>query len=377
MTANGEHASAEKKPYEEPFTSNAIRMSGKELIALAAVFAALMALIPAAWNKAETVKTEDNFRIAYDYRDDYWVYDKWATRAASEFPAVFLGDSVVWGMYVDNESALPAVLNKRLGKMSVANLAIDGLHSVALDGLVANYCGALRGKKVLLHYNPLWMNSQQYDLSGEEETSPHHPRLLPQFSPGLKCYGAEFSERMSVTLDRRIPFVRMLNHLRLCFFQNKDFKQWIVDNPGENPLGRISLTIDAGQKEKINSTRDWVASGIPPQDWKWVSLQDSKQWSYFQSVVARLQAADNQLCVMVGPINPHMQTAASLAQFREFQQEIKAWLDARGIESVVVPDLPSELYADASHPLKEGYELIADELLKTKLVSSLAMASSH
>ena len=127
--------------------------------------------------------------------------------------------------------------------------------------------------------------------------------------------------------------------------------------------------MDAAEKEKRNCRLNWMQKSIPEQDWAWLPLADSRQWQAFQGIVNSLRAADNEICVMVGPINPHMLSANSRAIYRQRQTAIKAWLDSQAVECVIVPDLPSEVYADASHPLKAGYEIIADELLKTKLLA--------
>ena len=42
------------------------------------------------------------------------------------------------------------------------------------------------------------------------------------------------------------------------------------------------------------------------------------------------------------------------------------WFEDNGISYYSVPDLPSSYYADASHPLKEGYLMIAERLLKNE-----------
>jgi hypothetical protein len=38
---------------------------------------------------------------------------------------------------------------------------------------------------------------------------------------------------------------------------------------------------------------------------------------------------------------------------------------------VLVPDLPSESYADASHPLGSGYEQISSLLVKSELLAGI------
>jgi hypothetical protein len=86
--------------------------------------------------------------------------------------------------------------------------------------------------------------------------------------------------------------------------------------------------------------------------------------------VELLKERRNRDCVMVGPINPYILTPASLEKFRKVQQDICAWLQAHQVEYVLVPDLPSETYADASHPLDKGYDLIADTLLHSAVFAS-------
>jgi len=318
----------------------------------------------------EKIETGRDFRISYDSRDDYWVYRKWADKAAQEYPVIFLGDSVVWGMYVDSSSTLPARINSRLNRQVVANLAIDGMHSVALEGLLQSYGGAIENKTVLLHYNPLWMNSRKYDLSDEAEMQVHHPRLIPQFSPKLKCYTESLSGRLNIFRERNAPFYGLLNHVRLAFFNNGELGQWMVDNPYKSPFSQISMTVDPGEKVKRNSSVNWKQQGIAAQDWAWVPLDKSYQWQAFTRVVKLLEDRGNKVCVMVGPINPYMMTPASLEKFRKIQRDICAWLQAHQVEYVLVPDLPSETYADASHPLDKGYDLIADSLLHSAVFAS-------
>jgi lysophospholipase L1-like esterase len=48
------------------------------------------------------------------------------------------------------------------------------------------------------------------------------------------------------------------------------------------------------------------------------------------------------------------------------KDKMEKWLEGEGISYRSISDLPSEYYADASHPLKEGYAKIAEELLETE-----------
>ena len=354
---------------ERTFSSNAIRLTNKELL-ITGVIAILVILfaIPLLWQVAEEVKMGDDFRLAYDYRDDYWVYEQCANEAVKKYPVVFIGDSVIWGMYVDNKHTLPAIINRKLHQKVAANLAIDGLHSLAMDGLIRYYGSAIKNKTVFIYLNPLWMNSKKYDLSADEEMEVHHPRLVSQFSPALKCYQEPLATRMGVLLERNLPFYSLLNHIRLSFFDNDSFAQWVLDNPYKNPVSQVSFSVDPIEKEHRNSTEDWSDKGITKQDWDWVTLDKSKQWAAFNGLVALLKSRNNKVCVMIGSINPYILTDKSLKQYDTRKKEMTKWFVDNKIDYITMPELPSSYYADASHPLDKGYEIMADVILKTPLM---------
>ena len=46
--------------------------------------------------------------------------------------------------------------------------------------------------------------------------------------------------------------------------------------------------------------------------------------------------------------------------------EVEAWLKAQGIPYYIPPALPSDHYADASHPLGDGYAMLAKQLFEDK-----------
>ncbi|MDD2479140.1 MAG: hypothetical protein PHS31_04540 [Victivallaceae bacterium] len=371
-----------KKKKRDPFSSNAVRLSNKELVVTAIfIIIVVLFLAPYIWFKMEKIDTSGQFRLASKHRANYWLYRHWVADATKNHPVIFLGDSVVWGMYVNNDNTIPAKINQALGKKTVANLAIDGLHSIATKGLLENYASAIRDKKVIVHYNPLWMQSKITDLShiaviNDEEDRDmdrapqiNHPRLIPQFSQEITAYNEGFSEKAGVLRERYIPFFALLNHIRLSFFNNDDFKQWIIDHPNENPLTKIALTIDACERDKNkNYDRDWETSGMTKQNWPWLEPEESLQWKAFQQIVQLLKKRNNEICIMIGPINPYMLTAESLKRYRALQQEICAWLKSQNVEYVLVKDMPPKMYADASHPLADGYDLIVKQLLKTKIL---------
>lgn len=354
------------------FSSNAIRLNLWELgLAALIVVVGVLFIGPMAWRHLESCEYGSNFRLAEKFRDDYWAYGKWSEKAIEKHPVVFLGDSVVWGMYVDSKNTLPAKMNAILGEERIANLAINGLHSVALKGLLENYSAPIKGKTVILHFNPLWINGVDNDLSGRKQPQVNHPRLLPQFVGKPSTYDADLTARMDAEKERFIPFFSLLNHVRMAFFNNADIRQWLVDNPYSNPVSGIFAKLDLTERKKINDDENWEEKGITKQSWNWVNLNSSLQWKALTEIVELLQRNDNKVLVMAGPINPHMLNADSLAKYRSLQASIKSALDARKVPCYIVPDLPTEVYADASHPLDKGYQMIAEGLLSSGLVPGL------
>jgi len=346
-----------------PSNSNAVRLSlGEWAVTIILLALVLLIIFPQAWQRLERFEPGANFRLAYRYRDDYWLFAGWARIASKGYPIIFLGDSVIWGIYVDNDNTLPVQLNNLFGKNKVANLAIDGLHCVALENLLKYYGSTISHKKVLLHFNPLWLNSRRFDLSGEKEFPIHQPRLLPQWLPRIKSYRQTLEVKAGIIQERYLPYVSLVNHLRLCHLDNKNFVQWVVDNPYKNPLRQISLRINAASKKNSSEVKDWQARKLSIQNWRWVPLTNSFQWKYFVKSIKLLQKRGNEVFVMVGPINPHMMTPESLRRYRTLQSDIVAWLEQNHIDYFIVPDMPSRLYTDASHPLKAGYNLIAQRM---------------
>lgn len=48
--------------------------------------------------------------------------------------------------------------------------------------------------------------------------------------------------------------------------------------------------------------------------------------------------------------------------YEQIRKGITEWLARNGVHHIVPETLPSDLYADASHPLTEGYALLAKRL---------------
>ena len=347
-----------------PYNANGLRLSAKELLAVAAaVMVAVLVVLPFWHSRSLKVELPDHFRFSYAYRDDYYLYGHVVKAAAAKYDALFLGDSVIWGMYVNNESTLTECLNRRAGRESYGNIAIDGLHPVAMRTLVKEHGRALAGKQVFLAFNPLWVNTPEYDLTGKGDIAVNHPKLLPLFDPTIKANKQSLSERCNALLERKFAFYGMLHHLQLVCFGNKDLKSFIAQNPGTNPLARLHSTVNPlEQAHALNSKIDWYDAGLPDQDWPWVMPDASRQWQAFLETIELLKARGNQVTVLLGAINAHMLTPKSAAAYEALRAEHIRILASKEIPTIFMPVLPSNEYGDASHPLAPGYERLADYL---------------
>lgn len=344
---------------------NGVRLTLREwLIVGVIVVIVLWGIVPFWHARSLRVTLPENFRLSYTLRDDYLLYRSVAAVSAAKHPTLFLGDSVIWGMYVKNDSTLTACLNRKLGRPECGNLAVDGLHPVALHSLLRHYGQPIRDRRVFLYLNPLWLTSPLYDLTADGDLSVNHPRLLPQFDPRLKPYHASLDDRCRAAWEQTFDFPALLHHARTAFFDNADFKKLLATKPQDPFLAKLSLDLTPDEtKHPHNSLIDWYDAGIEDQDWPWLDLRDSRQWQAYLDTLAILQKQHNTVIPVIGTVNPHLQTPASLEKYRKIRQNTIAELTQLGYAPLELPDLPSEEYGDASHPLAPGYERLAQFIL--------------
>jgi hypothetical protein len=96
---------------------------------------------------------------------------------------------------------------------------------------------------------------------------------------------------------------------------------------------------------------------------EWVDLDTSLQWNAFRRVLRTLRERGNDVFVILDPFNEHIVAEESQAPYRKLRDGVTAWLKENNIPHLVPDALPSLLYADASHPLTEGYALLAKRTL--------------
>jgi len=314
------------------------------------------------WRSLENFNPGEDYRLPYAQSDDYWHFERWC-EAALDRDVLVVGDSVVWGEYVAPGSSFAGALGKSSPGDRFANLGVNGIHPAALEGLLRHHGSALHGRKVLLHCNPLWMSSPRVDLSGAEDDFPlNHAKLVGQFFTRPLSYRARHSERIAAVLDRYSGLRGLAGHIRSSCFEGSDLYHWSSEHPGKSVLGRFTFEAVVPARTLRHQPVSWLASKGLRQERQWVSVDDSFQWRCFQRVVELLLARGNSVFVLLGPYNEHMLSPRGKVEYGALRKDLSAWLRSRPIGLAVAEVLPSELFADASHPLEAGYVRLAEML---------------
>ncbi|MEN6427568.1 MAG: hypothetical protein ABFE13_19620 [Phycisphaerales bacterium] len=351
--------------------SHALRLSGADWLIVAVVLLALIGFGPTAWEQFETFEPDADYRIPYELGSDYWLYSRYCGDVCDQSKVLVVGDSVVWGHYVPSDETLSHYLTEFSGQKQFANLGLDGTHPAALEGLLRYYGPRLRDKTVLLHFNPLWLSSSKHDLQTEKEFHFNHPDLVSQFAVKIPCYKAPFSQRARIALRRTVPFSNWITHLRTACYDSMDVQHWTLQHPYRCPLAQLTrgLPESGGAPEPTGGT--WVEKGAKKQDLAWVTLDSSLQWQFFRRSLDLLRGQSNQVFVLVGPFNEHMLNDADAAAYNTIKTQVADWLQKNGIPHFVPQTLPAERYVDASHPIGEGYALLARQILDQPAFATL------
>ncbi|MEZ5328248.1 MAG: hypothetical protein R3F19_24650 [Verrucomicrobiales bacterium] len=361
---------------------NPFQLDGKQWFLAAAVVSIVALLIPELGSRPEIFAYPPDYRVPYSVSKDYWLYSRHLDRAASDKAAVFVvGDSVVWGEYVRPNGTLSHFLNSQRGSaigVNYVNAGVNGQFPLALDGLLTHYGHAIRGRKVLLHCNLLWMSSPEADLSDSKEQAFNHQPLVPQLPGSVPCYKADIDTRIGHLLDHAVPVFAFSNHLQIAQMDSMSLPDWTLATDGNwppqypntytNPLPLLLAPIpsepvsDLERGPDSQRHRPWFDRGMKPQTYAWVPLWDSLQWAAFQRIVQRLRAWTCDVFVVLGPFNTHMIEEANRQDFDTLSSGVQQWLFENGVGYVAPGTLPSDLYGDASHPLTGGYEELAKVL---------------
>lgn len=374
---------APAETYDIPFV-NEERLNWRHwLIAIVLIVIALWAT-PRVWKHLERFHTNADYRIPYSLSRDYWLYE-WRLEKLEDINAVFLmGDSVIWGEYVLPNGTLSHFLNAQShGAERFVNAGVNGLFPLALGGLIDDYAEPIRNRRVLVNCNLLWMSSPKADLQIQKEERFNHSRLVPQFLPNIPCYKANANERLSVIIERNIQFMSWVTHLQSTYYNDKSIPQWTLADDGndppnytnsyKNPLSQITMEVPLAPEQdplrgpESSRHKSWNSEGSHPTSFEWVTLESSLQWAAFKKSVELLKSRGNDVLVLLGPFNEHMIVPENRAGYVKLRDGVKSWFAANDITCIAPDPLPSNLYADASHPLTEGYEKLAGELFSNPL----------
>jgi hypothetical protein len=358
---------------------NELRLTARQWVVTLLIVVPVLLLTPWAWGRSQRFATGPDYRLPYPLSNDYWLYDHRVGQVVNQDKVLLLGDSVIWGEYVAADGTLSHFLNKEAaGSDRFVNLGLNGLFPLAQEGLVAYHGQSLRHEKILVYFNPLWLTSPKADLSAEKEVPINHARLVPQFAPRIPCYRATAEDRLSAVVRRNVPFLQWVGHMEDAYFEQRSVPKWTLADDGRSPpkylntyrnlLAQISLTVpsastvDPDRGLKSPRHKPWSAEESSPTRFEWVSLDTSLQWRAFQRSVAELRRRGNSVFVVIGPFNEHLLVEDNRAAYRTLRGAMGEWLRQNQIPHALPEVLPSELYADASHPLTEGYHLLAQRL---------------
>jgi hypothetical protein len=385
-------ANSSKEEIKTPaFGSNELRLNAQEWLISIGIVLTCMLVMPRIWKAVERLSPGSDYRIPYTLSKDYWLYQRRIEQVAKPGKVLILGDSVVWGEYVRPDGTLSHFLNAQTPPHDrFVNCGVNGLFPLAMEGLVQNYGRAIHDNKVIVHYNVLWMTSPKADLSEKRPQNFNHSRLVPQFFPRIPSYGADANERLSALLDQHIPYFAWTAHLQNAYYDQKSIALWTLEDDGneppnypnawKNPISPLRSgiqsepAVDPLRGPTSPRHRPWNAGGAEPTSFDWVALDESLQWKAFQRTLLLLRSRGNQVLVIFGPFNEHMIAPDQVPTFHAMRDQIVAWLRTNGFSVVVPETLPSTLYADASHPLTQGYALLASQLVRDSQFQRFASA---
>ena len=373
-----------------PFV-NEMRLNARLWLATIALLAAIIFLTPRVWKRIEKFEVTPDYRIPYSLSKDYWLYQRRLEQHTTATNILLIGDSVIWGEYVLPDGTLSHFLNDQIKSDRFINAGVNGLYPLAIEGLVNHYAN-LKNRKIILHCNVLWMSSPKADLQDPKAQSINHSRLLPQFStrfipnfahPAIPSYKADANERLSVFIERNVQFMSWVTHLQSAYYNDKSMPVWTLQsddndrypNSYKNPFAQIDLRVpsapddDPDRGAKSPRHKPWTETGASPTTFEWVGADGvlgatSLQWGGFLEALQKLRRDHNDVFIVIGPFNTHIIAAESKAGFDSIKAQIISTLQRSDIPFAAPETLPSELYADASHPLTAGYELLAKRLLE-------------
>lgn len=298
-------------------------------------------------------------RVPAERSEDYYLFREFTSHAISQEEILVLGDSVVWGLEAPADQTLASHLSAIDPDRDYSNSGVKGMHPLALQGLFDFHLPTTANSKpVLLHLNPLWLTSIERDFSSESEQTINHKDLIPQFWPNIPSYKADIESRLSKEFSNRIPVFARAKSLRFDTTQGQDLLHWSLEKPYSLPR----FDSQSFESRDRISGQSWVQRRLPSSSYSWVDLEKSLQWQAWLAAYESLRNRDCNVCVLLGPLNENMLQEDSRQRHLEIVSQMEQTLRNRQATVIRLPTLPSEHYADLSHPLGVGYQSMAEAI---------------
>ena len=346
-------------------SSNAQMLSGSQWRAVFGIVFVLSAIIYVGWFKWERFPYAPNYRpdCWAERLSDYWSHYRWSKVAREHHKVFLLGDSVIWGQEVDNDQTISACLNHQYGDDIFANLGVDGLYQAGLRGLIKYYSGTY--ENVIIQFSPYWLFDINRDLRGNIKRF-RHPRLVPQFKPGIHYNEYTINERLGYKIEHYLKIFPLVRHIMVQYYDNKSVAAWMVANPYRNPLSAITFQADEVIRNKRGKGVSWMEQGLEQRTTEFVNLDESIQWECFLDALDMMGKRNIRYFVLLGPYNIYIQDDASQERLLALIADIRQYFDEHGIPyyDADPSNLPSETFADgAAHMLASGHELLTKQML--------------
>jgi hypothetical protein len=341
----------------------AIDLSLRDWLVVVLLVTVLAALLPQVHFRPRTPTVDRDYRMPYALSNRYDLYRRFTTLAAGQFPTILVGDSVVWGQFSNQNETLSHHLNEITKQRRYINAGLDGMHPIALAQLLEHHAPAIQKKDVILQLNPLWLMVTRSNQNVPEDPLVNRPGLVPRLAAGVNGTVQQRLEAAVARLFQGLPidaWGERLAETRL------DFLAWSLDHPYESPLKAISSGLPPSEDSYIVRKVPWRGTNDAQLDVRWPELERHGQWHAFERVLDLLEARQNRLLVLLGPMNEHMMSDRMREGYLALKRTIQEKLEARHILCFPAPLLRSDRYSDICHPLGAGYEELARELLKSQ-----------
>jgi hypothetical protein len=345
-----------------PEERDVLNLSGGEWLAVALCVVILLASLPLLHLRGQHTIVEPDYRIPYDLSHRYSRYRQYTHLASHQFSTLLVGDSVVWGQCALRDQTLSHHLNRFAKEPLFANAGLDAMHPIALESLLEFHAPSIAGKKVILHFDPLWLMSRKGQSDEPGKPLGNRPNLVPRLAPSLTGSGGNTVAEVWRRFLRTPPLDRWSDRLQES---QLDVLSWSLSHPYENPLSALRTSLPPSEDTFSPRLLPWTfESGNPQVDCTWGGPDTNEQWKAFERLLDLLRLRNNHVLVVVGPINEHMLTASARKGYQTLIQSVAEHLRNRGTLFCIPPVLRREHYGDICHPLGTGYEELALDLLK-------------